>query len=954
MSLEQVHSLLRTIQDEAGPSSYPALQEHVLKHSLFSRPLTSSADLAKSITQLTEQHEREQKRLARSRQTALDALRSTSSRISHFRASLDDLPTQVEALGDAIDTNAAQLDISNGNSLPARLQAQLSNIDSFLTAEDYYAMLARAQSLWEGVAAHEKAAPGCSEALETLADLQHLCKHVRNIAASQEGVAEQLRLLPFLETKVRETYSQLASLRMGALRIALEHAGWPPLSAEQAEAQGKSPVQAAEILTQDSVKHSWRALTSLQIVGSTIGLDSAPSCLLDSGPSLEPERSLAEPLRPGSDEYQPLWTTAVLVEPYLLRFKFHFDSARSTNRLDKPEWYLNHVLGLLHALLPLFQTDSPDGLALKLGRPALHRHGQSFSSYPQTDIIHMLLQALQGKISTSLPLLMSQGKAQLLAHTVTSLIAFDDSLESLLPPQLGSMPIRLAESVLSSDEWFSVWVRLERDAAFDALDAILEDAEAWSIGADGQEGLDDDHDDNARPGTWAAAAESAERGSSDEMKTTRSAAALVRLIASLTDSYKLLPHLSQRLAFLLEIQLPLLRTYHQRLTRSLDAFESLSSAFARAIPGGMTDSSTGMPLGDQDMVRGLRGLSRLLKAYLSAAYVVRSMLQWQEQSFFIELSHDLLASDSGRDLLRRQREEAEERELDGESLGSLIRKSLRGSSTTPSGSHLARAEDRAEIMSVWAEPLQRFTELRDRGREGLRRLITNEVADGMKEYTLQTWTDEVSPFSEGADADDEGASVPPMDSPTPSLLPALSSLHMHCSRLLPVLDARAAVVVYQAISQTIAEGVVQRVVFAGGSKRFTQAGGERFCLDWERGWKGVLATLQKQQQQTAGDVVASATTLSKLGLDAERPWRYLRDAAILLALPAQQSEGGEDRGGWTLARATLVLWSSDPETTQWTTMCRELGLSSREIRQSGDAGKQRAREILRRRVECLR
>lgn len=37
---------------------------------------------------------------------------------------------------------------------------------------------------------------------------------------------------------------------------------------------------------------------------------------------------------------------AILV-PIILRFRFHFDGQRATNRLDKPEWYFNHILDRL-------------------------------------------------------------------------------------------------------------------------------------------------------------------------------------------------------------------------------------------------------------------------------------------------------------------------------------------------------------------------------------------------------------------------------------------------------------------------------------------------------------------------------------------------------------------------------------------------------------------------------
>jgi hypothetical protein len=40
-------------------------------------------------------------------------------------------------------------------------------------------------------------------------------------------------------------------------------------------------------------------------------------------------------------------TFKLLVDPLIVRFAFHFESNRPTNRIDKPEWFLTHVLGLV-------------------------------------------------------------------------------------------------------------------------------------------------------------------------------------------------------------------------------------------------------------------------------------------------------------------------------------------------------------------------------------------------------------------------------------------------------------------------------------------------------------------------------------------------------------------------------------------------------------------------------
>jgi hypothetical protein len=83
---------------------------------------------------------------------------------------------------------------------------------------------------------------------------------------------------------------------------------------------------------------------------------------------------------------------------------------------------------------------------------------------------------------------------------------------------------------------------------------------------------------------------------------------------------------------LLSIQLPALQAYHQRISGSLDAFENLSSAFARAIPGALSGNTRGGAHFDQSkLTGGEAGLARLIKAQLSAAWLVAALKGWADE-----------------------------------------------------------------------------------------------------------------------------------------------------------------------------------------------------------------------------------------------------------------------------------------------------------------------------------
>ena len=76
------------------------------------------------------------------------------------------------------------------------------------------------------------------------------------------------------------------------------------------------------------------------------------------------------------------------------------------------------------------------------------------------------------------------------------------------------------------------------------------------------------------------------------------------------------------------MQLPLLESYHTRIASSLDAFETLSSTFMRAVPGAL---GTGDGRGDgRKLTAGVEGVQRLCKALVSAKYIAGAMEMWGE------------------------------------------------------------------------------------------------------------------------------------------------------------------------------------------------------------------------------------------------------------------------------------------------------------------------------------
>ncbi len=102
------------------------------------------------------------------------------------------------------------------------------------------------------------------------------------------------------------------------------------------------------------------------------------------------------------------------------------------------------------------------------------------------------------------------------------------------------------------------------------------------------------------------------------------------------DRYSPLPDFTQRTRFLLSVQLPILQLYHGRMSSSLDAFETLSSALVRSVPGGLgvsigTKDHSSVNVDTQALTSGVTGVQRLCKALLSSRYIELSMDTWGEQ-----------------------------------------------------------------------------------------------------------------------------------------------------------------------------------------------------------------------------------------------------------------------------------------------------------------------------------
>lgn len=90
---------------------------------------------------------------------------------------------------------------------------------------------------------------------------------------------------------------------------------------------------------------------------------------------------------------------------------------------------------------------------------------------------------------------------------------------------------------------------------------------------------------------------------------------------------------SQKLRFLIDIQITIFDGFHSRLHDSLEAYLSITSTIARTVQGVSRET--------QAELQGLGGLERLCRVYGSAEYLEKKMRDWSDDIFFLDLWDEL-------------------------------------------------------------------------------------------------------------------------------------------------------------------------------------------------------------------------------------------------------------------------------------------------------------------------
>ncbi|KAJ9103304.1 hypothetical protein QFC20_004779 [Naganishia adeliensis] len=573
----------------------------------------------------------------------------------------------------------------------------------------------------------------------------------RLVSDMQRTLPRSMNLLKVSEEVRRQTWKALKDRLNDNLANALEAIGWPR----------KINYPSLSVEVRKNFERAFRELLQLQQEGEKLYHQ-------------DQEQTPVDPIT-----IRALYPFVVMAKPVALRFRFHFEGDRGTNRLDKPEWAFSHVLDLIFE-----QRSFAEGYL----QPLLARSG--FGNVNATsEMIAQLLPLPLALLRHRFPHLLEH--PALLAHTVYQTVVFDDSIRQngfnygrtwkavharrYMAKDIDTQAeqdeewMGLTEEVLSTEDWFDRWLSGEKKFADDQFHDIISSDEAWTIVEPESTGQ-------------AQGTDESNEASEANYRPTMGARKVKALIEQVADRYASLPTLKHRYPFLASIQVPLLKAFHGRVAGSLDAFETLSSAFVRAVPGALSGHAGGAS-DPAKMTRGVNGLQRLAKAWISAAWVRDAIATWQDEVIYLQMSADI-QSDS-----------------------TYSRKAVDDGIITPY----------SRDPNIYQLRLEEFDLLLVRAEDLIIKHITHEVEKDLKQHLTRRWDTAQAPEELRLDT----ALVMP--------LTTFSAQLAHLARILPPATTRRS---YRSIVSHVSNHIMQRAVYAGWSK-FSAIGGQELLGEVE-------------------------------------------------------------------------------------------------------------------------
>ncbi|KAG9013900.1 hypothetical protein FRB93_000281 [Tulasnella sp. JGI-2019a] len=713
------------------------------------------------------------------------------------------------------------------------LHAQLRNLQ---LTRDYLAVLERASALSEEAVFQIQSSPSGPISTSSLTKYQELQNFVSSVAEKTQRISSPspppLKLVEYLEIIRDRTWKDINNAVSQNLLAAAERLQWPsPIS--PSEYGSKDPANRA------AFEAAFINLLHLQTAGEnlhnvhTMGSETSPDEL----------KSLLRK--------QGLYPLQTLLQPIALRFRYHFDGKRQTNRPDKPEWYFTHVLNLIHEHRPFMEG---------VVQPLLQNSGYSDIS-AMDEFTRLMCNLPSRKLKKSIQSILSL--PALLAHTIYQTLIFDGSVRDsgfqLSRTWEGKERLRLARQerdkareqrqiarhtapdkrgpekkhqepviewegltdvIVGRREWFESWLEGEKRFTDKQFNEIISASDAWVISDDAGDNEDLESRRMVDLGTRA----------------TTSARRFKILIERVTERYSPLPQLAQKFRFLFDIQLSLLEAYLSRITGSLDAYERLSSSFVRSVPGALA-SQVGHGVDTRHMTSGVEGLSRLVKALVSGRWIKAAMEGWGEDLFFLEMWQGIQENP-------------------------VLRARVESNPWFPPCHSIEHETDHALFDAF----VTRYDSLSDRAEEMIANQVCSEIEGELKGYFASKW--------EKIGGQDLSQETNALSMPATLVAPIslLSSCLTFLSQSVPEATTTA---LYRRIAAIVTQNIIQRVIVGRGRHQFSPADGYAFkdeCGMW----------VEASRMALFG---GSARDDPRLAKRVEHPWQELTNVATIVGWP---------------------------------------------------------------------
>ncbi|OJD35669.1 rint-1 family protein [Diplodia corticola] len=631
-------------------------------------------------------------------------------------------------------------------------------------------------------------------ALASYRQLKALDASLQPLHESAEGAAPHL--IDHVAKTTQHVRGQLRDAFSKELEAALKKIDWP-----------KRP----ETTFLGSLQEQWAAA-----VGKLLDLQ-------------KPELEAAEksvPNAKGSKAALVLLPLEVMVQPLEMRFRYHFEGDKPTNRLDKPEYFLSHIIDLLNNFNP-FIVDNLQPILLShfrgtdLGLNAAYIDATSA-------FITALLPMLRSKIFATLPKVASQ--PQLLSHLMHEIMSFDTNLKEDWGYDGGNGSEGwkgLAWEVLGTQDWFGRWLQVEKDFALARYQAIVESPESGELDYDSVD--------------------------SHSTKPSKSAIRVNDLLEAITDRYRPLSSFSQKLSFLIDVQISIFDRFHERLHSSLEAYLTMTSSVGRAVQGISRE--------EQANLQGIAGLDRLCRVFGSADYLERAMRDWSDDVFFLELWDEL------QDRARRRR-------------STNLAGPLSIAAVAERTSSAVGSDDADVTGALFDETAGAYNRLRVRSEAIIADQLAYNVREALRAYrAINPWTTLSSTITSGS------ASI------------STTQTHSHSSSSSAVTAELEPLLTYLASSLAF----LNRALARAPLRRIARAA----CRAVEQGvWDGILTRHSFSTAgaaQLAADLAAVADVVDRWAGEgcAATGLRKVREGVALLGLPVKggPGNGGVDGGG---------------------------------------------------------